>query len=247
MDAPTRESRINAAFVAVADTLTSDFDVIELLNTLVVECTEILNVDAGGLMLADGSGRLQLMASTSEDADLVETMQLASDSGPCIECFTTGAPVSVADMAEIEERWPEFFAAAMAGGFGSAHATPLKLRGEIIGTLNLFATRSGDLTEADIALAQALSDVATISLLQERFSRESNVVAEQLQNALNSRITIEQAKGMLAHSHSLSMGEAFALLRAYARSNNLTIRAVAEGITEREISLSTLSPAAQNG
>jgi GAF domain-containing protein len=243
MDEPTRETRINSAFVAVADTLTNDFDVVDLLHTLVGECTTILDTDAGGLMLVDGSGRLQLMTSTSEAADFVEVMQLNADSGPCIDCFASGRSVSVTDIAESPDEWSEFREAALGAGFHSAHATPLKLRGQVIGTMNLFATRTGALTARDAAVAQALSDVATIGILQERLVRESTIVAEQLHRALDTRILVEQAKGIISHALSLTIEESFTLLRSYARNNNLTIRSVAEGVSNRTVTVETIASA----
>jgi GAF domain-containing protein len=235
MDGMARETQINNTFVAVADTLTSDFDVVDLLHTLVQQCTEILDTTAGGLMLVDGEGQLQLMTSTSEAADFVEVMQLTAADGPCIECFRTGTAVSVADIEDAAGKWPAFQTSALQGGFHSAHATPLRLRGQVIGTMNLFATSAGALSERDAAVAQALADVATIGILQERLVREGNIVAEQLHGALDSRIVIEQAKGIIAHSLSLDMDAAFGVLRAHARSNNLTIRFVAEEITNRRL------------
>ena len=130
MSTVTRETRLNAAFVKLADTLTDDFDVVDLLHTdllhtLVEECTAIFDVQAGGLMLADG--RLQLVASTSESAELVEIMQLNAGKSPCVECFQTGKQLAVADIATSGERWPEFQAEALRQGFLSINATPLRL------------------------------------------------------------------------------------------------------------------------
>jgi GAF domain-containing protein len=237
MDEASREARVNAAFVSVADTLTTDFDVVDLLHTLVEQCTEILDTTAGGLMLTDGNGDLQLMTSTSEAADLVEVMQIAAAEGPCIDCFRTGTAVSVANIQKTDGRWPAFEKAAIKGGFHSVHATPLRLRGTIIGTMNLFGEKRAALSDRDAALAQALADVATIGILQERLVREGNILTEQLHTALDSRIVIEQAKGMIAHSLFIEMGEAFTVLRAHARKNNLTIRYVAEEISNRRLSV----------
>ena len=239
MKSRSRETRINTAFVAVADTLTTDFDVVDLLHVLVEQCIDILGTDAGGLMLVDGNGQLQLMTSSSEAADFVEVMQLGADSGPCIDCFTSGRAVSVPDI-EATQQWPEFTRAAVQGGFHSAHAVPLKLRGQIIGTMNLFAHEPGALSARDAAVAQALADVATIGILQERISRESTILAEQLHRALDTRIVVEQAKGMIAHTLTIRIDDAFALIRNYARSHHLTILAVAEGVSERSISADLL-------
>jgi GAF domain-containing protein len=233
----SREARLNAAFVMVADSLTSDYDVVDLLHSLVTECTEILDAQAGGLMLADGGGQLQVVASTSERADLVEVMQIAAGAGPCIDCFTTGTTVSVADIEASTEEWPAFRRAALEQGFLAVHATPMRLRGEIIGTMNLFRTSVGTLKREDAEVAQALADVATIGIIHERIATQSQIVTEQLQRALDSRVLIEQAKGVLSHSGGLSMDDAFVLLRAHARRNNLTLRGVAEGVANRTLDL----------
>jgi GAF domain-containing protein len=235
MDSTSREAHINAAFVAAADTLTSDFDVVDLLHTLVEHCTQIVDTTAGGLLLIDGDGQLQLMTSTSEAADLVEVMQIAAADGPCIESFRTGTAVSVPDIEDTSARWPAFWKAAIESGFHSAHATPLKLRGTVIGTMNLFGERRQALSDRDAAVAQALADVATIGILQERLVREGNILAEQLHAALDSRIVIEQAKGVVAATLSIDMDAAFSVLRNHARTNNLTIRGVAEDIIGRRL------------
>ena len=244
MTSSTRETLISTAFVAVADTLTTDFDVVDLLHTLVEQCTVILDTDAGGLMLVNESGQLQLMTSTSEAAEFVEVMQLNADSGPCIECFVTGTALSVPDISDADQ-WPEFRRVALQNGFHSAHAIPLKLRGQVIGTMNLFATTTGALSRRDAAVAQALADVATIGILQERIARENTILADQLHRALDSRILVEQAKGMIAHSLTIKIDDAFTILRTYARANNLTIRAVAEGISNRTIGVQSLVPTAE--
>lgn len=235
MDGALRETRVTGAFVSAADTLVTDFDAVDLLHTLVHDCVDILEMTAGGLLLADSAGDLQLMTSTSEGAQFVEVMQLAADAGPCIDCFATGTAVSVSDIANDESRWPEFARVALAQGIHSVLATPMKLRGKIIGTMNLFGTGTGRVSERDAALAQALADVATIGLLQERVIREGHLIEEQLHRALDSRVMIEQAKGVIASSLSVSMDKAFALIRKYSRDRNLTIRAVAESISGREL------------
>ena len=246
MSIQSRETRLNAAFVAVADTLTADYDVVDLLHTLVSECAEILNIQAGGLMLADADGNLQLVASTSESADLVEVMQLAAGAGPCVDCFTTGTAVSVPDIAATGQKWPAFRQAALSQRFLSVHATPMRLRGTVIGTMNLFGTATGEVNRADAAVAQALADVATIGIIQERVAAHSQLVAEQLQRALDSRILIEQAKGALAQATTMTTDEAFNSLRRYARSHNLTLHAVAEGVTGRTIAIDAISEASSS-
>ena len=233
----TRERKLSAAFVKLADTLVTEFDVVDLLHWLVEQCTEILDTQAGGLMLADPTGQLQLVASTSEEAELVEIFQLAAGEGPCLDCFRTGTPVTVGNVEADGGSWPTFSAEALKFGFRSIHATPLRLRGQVIGTMNLFSHHTGALVSEDIAVAQALADVATIGILQERHIRNANVIAEQLQRALDSRILIEQAKGVLASTMSTTMNDAFEIMRAYARDHNLPLRQIADDVVARRINL----------
>ncbi|MEO8262339.1 MAG: GAF and ANTAR domain-containing protein [Pseudolysinimonas sp.] len=246
MDGTSREARLNAAFVAVADSLTEHYDVVDLLHTLVSECTQIVGATAGGLMLADAQGRLQLIASTDESAELVEVMQLAAGVGPCVDCFNRGAAVSVPDIAGSGGQWPDFSAAALGQGFHSVHATPMKLRGEVIGTMNLFLAATGALTDRDEAVVRALADVATIGVLQQRIATESHIVADQLQRALDSRVLIEQAKGAMAEALNLTMEQAFTALRSYARNHNLTLNEVSSMLTTRRLSPQAVVDAKSN-
>jgi transcriptional regulator with GAF, ATPase, and Fis domain len=245
MTEKTREQRINDAFVTVADTLVDEYDVIDLVHTLVEVCTTLLDVDAGGLLLADEGGELQLVASTSERADFVEIMQLAAGVGPCVDCFESGKAVAVGDIAEDGDQWPEFQAAAAQQGFLAVYATPLRLRGKVLGAMNLFSSTVGVLNAPDAAVAQALADVATIGILQERSIRETGIVSAQLQRALESRVLIEQAKGVLSAQGDMDVDVAFTTLRTYARSHNLTLRAVAEGVTTRTLDILAASTVAR--
>jgi GAF domain-containing protein len=237
MASETRERRLTSAFVTLADTLVADYDVVDLLQTLVDTCAELLDADAAGLMLSDTDGELSVVASTSERSRLVEMMQLSSGAGPCMECFATGAAVTVRDVELIGDRWPGFTEEALAQGFRSVHGVPLRLRGAVIGTLNLFRTSTGVLSEEDMAVAQGLADVATIGILQQRAIREADTAKRQLQHALDSRVLIEQAKGVIAHTRGVNMDEAFRTLRDHARSHNLNLRDVAESVVNRSTSL----------
>jgi transcriptional regulator with GAF, ATPase, and Fis domain len=231
----TRQQLLLDAFATLADTLVADYDVVELLQTLVETCQSALDVTAAGLLLADGSGNLDLVASTSEESRLVEVMQIGADAGPCIEAFRTGKVVSLPDITQAPEKWSSFQDSAREQGFASVYAIPMRLRNNTIGALNLFRDATGELDAEDIRAAQALADVATIGILQERALRASDSIREQLQLALNSRVLIEQAKGVLAYTHDLSMDEAFARLRRYARSNGLPLADVAKGLVQRTL------------
>ena len=241
MKEASREKRINEAFVTLANTLMDSYDVVDLLSTLMKECVDLLDVQAGGLLLSDGEGNLELVASTSEEATFVEIMTLAAGAGPCVESFETGRPVASADIEETGDRWPEFRLAAAQSGFRSAHATPMRLRGQVIGAMNLMSTSVGTLNERDEALAQALADVATLGILQERSQRDPHFVTEQLHLALDSRVMVEQAKGVLAHTQKATMDDAFNMLRNYARAGNQSLREVAEGVVARTIDVGAVA------
>jgi GAF domain-containing protein len=237
MEIATRARRVSAAFVKIADTLVADYDVLDLLHTLVDECVDLLDATAAGVMLVGPDGVLQVLASTSEESQLVEALQEESGAGPCVECYVTGVPVTIRDIAETGDRWPDFKDAATAQGFRSVHAFPMRVRGRVIGALNLFRIETGELNDDDIAIGQAMADVSTISILQERTIRESAVVNDQLQHALNSRILIEQAKGFVAHISTVDMNEAFQRIRAHARSHNMSLHDTAQAVLDRNLIL----------
>jgi GAF domain-containing protein len=233
----TRERQLTATFVALADTLVVGYDIVDLLQTLVDSCAELLDASAAGLLLADDTGQLSVVASTSEQSRLVEIMQLDLGYGPCVECYSTGRAVAVDNIDTTEDRWPGFAKSAIELGFQSLHAVPLRLRGTVIGTLNLFRAEKGNLSEDDAAVAQGLADIATIGILHERALKQSDIAQAQLQYALDSRVRIEQAKGVLSQLHNIDMDAAFKQLRQYARNNGLPLRDVAQQVVERSLSI----------
>lgn len=238
----TREQRLGSVFVELADSLVDEFDVIDLLHMLCDRSVELLQADAAGLILADQRGRLHVMASTTEEARLLELFVLQNDEGPCLECYTTGRQVANVDLGESSQRWPRFNAAAAAAGYRSTHALPLRLRGLTLGAINLLCEQRSTLTQEDIDLGQALCDIATVALLQERAIRSSELLAEQLQGALNSRIVIEQAKGVLAARADIPLDAAYTLMRDYARRNHRRLSAVATDVTAATLGPDDLQP-----
>jgi GAF domain-containing protein len=237
MTEATREEQVLQTFARLADTLVAGYDVVDLLQMLVDVCRDLLDADAAGILLADGSGVLEVVASTSEASRLVEMMQVGAEAGPGIESLRTGKLVTAPDLGDVPAAWAAFRDAAVAQGYASAHALPLRLRETTIGTLNLFRTASGELSARDLVTAQAFADVATIGILHERALRENAVIREQLQSALNSRIVIEQAKGVVAHGAGVSIDESFDIIRGYARSHRLGISEVAAQLVARTLIL----------
>ena len=226
----SRETTLARTFVELADTLVAEFDVVDLLALLTDRCVEILDVGAAGLMLVAPEGDLRVMASSNEAMRVLELFEIQAQEGPCLDCYRTGRPVLNPDLETADGRWPRFAPEARAAGYRSAHALPMQLRGTIVGALNLFHVEPGPLREVDVDIAQALADVATIALLQHRAAVESQLVNEQLSHALNSRVAIEQAKGIVAEAEGVDMEHAFALLRNHARNHNLRLADVAGAV-----------------
>jgi GAF domain-containing protein len=236
----SREALLARTLVELADTLVADFDVVELLTLLTDGCVDVLDVGAAGLMLAAPEGDLRVMASSSEAMRVLELFELQSHEGPCLDCYRTGQPVVNQDLATVNGRWPRFAAEALAAGFHSVHALPMRLRGTVIGALNLFHIEPGVMRQADVAAAQAMADVATIGVLQHRAALEAQVLNEQLNHALNSRIVIEQAKGIIAERDGLNMEQAFSTLRNHARDHNLRLVDVAGDVIDGTLAASAL-------
>lgn len=233
------ERQLAETFVELADTLVDDFAVMDFLHQVTVRCAEVLGVAAAGVLLTDQRGALRVAAASTEQTRLLELLQLQTDEGPCPECFHSGQAIAVADLSTAADRWPRFVAEAQANGFASVHALPMRLRTDLIGALNLFSDQPGALAPNTIQLGQALADVATIGLLQARAIRHHETLAEQLQTALNSRIIIEQAKGVVAERRGVDMDEAFTMLRDTARRNNRRLSELARAVVDGSESLWT--------
>jgi GAF domain-containing protein len=230
----TDPQQVSATLVELADTLVSDYDVFDYLDRLLEHSTAALGAAAGGVMLV-GKGHaaehLELLASTDERTRVLELFELQRQEGPCVDSYRLGAPVVEEDLARAD-RWPRFSAIALEGGYQAVYAFPLRLRGSVIGALNLFRDSVGAAAPADIVVAQAFADMATIGILQERGMREARELAAQLQTALNSRIVIEQAKGVIAERLDCDMEQSYQALRWYARDRNIRLRALAASVVD---------------
>jgi hypothetical protein len=213
-----RETRVLDAVVSLVDNLLDDFDVFDLLTELTERCADLLDVAAAGFLLADPLGQLRLLAATSEQTHELELFQLQAEEGPCLECYATGQPVSVADLRAATSRWPRFVPAALEAGVASVHAVPMRAAGIVLGSLGLFGTRPGELNEADRLVGQTLAHIACVAILQGHAPTPSTVIP-QLHSALTRRVVVEQAKGFLRAYLDVSVDEAFSLLRRYARTH----------------------------
>ncbi len=235
-----RETLLTETFVTLADTMVSDFDVVDFLSMLSGRCIDLFGAGDAGLMIADADGHMHLAASSSHQMQLLELLELQYDEGPCPDAYRTGRPVLCDDMRDATERWPTFAPAALTAGFRSAHALPMRLRDDIIGALNLIRTTPGPLPADDVIVAQALADVATIGILHHRAAQESKLLTEQLQYALSSRVRIEQAKGVVAQQLKVDMDQAFNSLRTYSRRHNQRLVDTAQAILDGSLDAGTL-------
>ncbi|RZT86788.1 GAF domain-containing protein [Pseudonocardia sediminis] len=237
-----REPQVIDAFLALTDTLVSDFDALDLLTTLAESSVDLLDVSAAGIILTDlNTGGLSVAAASSERSRLLEVFAVAVDDGPCVDCVRSGEPVSSHDLTYDATRWPRFAAGAASAGFRAVHALPMKLRGDVIGALTLLHTDPHTLAGPDDRLGQALADAATIGLLHERAVRRAETLAEQLQGALNSRVIIEQAKGRVAQHDDISPDEAFTVLRRHSREHNLRLTELCRNVVDGATDPATLS------
>lgn len=231
----TRESDIAAAFVSLATSLATGYDVTDLLSELTTDSARFLDVASAGLLLADGLGVLHVLSASSEATRQLEIFQLQNGQGPCRDCFDSGVPVSVPDLAVEVERWPLFVPAARAAGFESVHALPMRLRDTVLGAMGLFGTTVGSLEPADLKLGQAFADVASVALVQDRTVADRVTLMEQLQTALTSRVLVEQAKGVVAQVGDVDMPRAFLMLRQYGRRHRLRLGDVAHAVVTRSL------------
>lgn len=219
--------------VDVTDTMVEDFDAIDLLHTLTHHAASVSGADAVGLMLADHHGRLQFLAASNDSGKMLELFQLEADEGPCLDCYSSGDPVVNADLATATEKWPRFAPRAIDAGFESVHAFPMRLRDSVIGALNLFGRPQTNFTDEESRIVQALADIATIAILQERNLTRAEALTEQLQGALNSRVIVEQAKGALAQMEGISPAQALDQLRLRARSSGRRLTDVATDVLDQ--------------
>ncbi|WP_232519826.1 GAF and ANTAR domain-containing protein [Actinosynnema pretiosum] len=222
---------MSQAFVLLADTLVDGFDIVDFLRHLTEQCTELLGSTAAAVILVDQRGELSVAATSSERAELLELFAVQTDDGPCVDCVRGRTPVSCADLSGTGGRWPRFSAAAHECGFRAAHALPMRLRNQAVGGLTLLDAEPGALSEDVLRLGQALADVATIGILQQRAIERGDQLADQLQTALGSRVVIEQAKGILATVGGIPLDEAFDRLRGYARDHRHRLTELARNIT----------------
>lgn len=230
-----KHSAETAALVSIANTLVRGYDPVDLFHRLTTHCADLLGVASAGLLLADGQGTMHLVAASSQKTHNLELFQLQRQEGPCLDCYHSGTPVLVDDLASEQDRWPQFVPAALQAGFAAVHALPMRLHDTTLGALGLFGTEIGALEEEDLALAQAMADVASIALIAERAASDPSAIDAQLRAALHARIVLEQAKGFLAEYGNLDTDEALSVLRRYAEDHDQRVSDLAAAVLARDL------------
>lgn len=231
------ERLVQETFVSLADTLASDYGIGDFLYLLVERCNEVLDITTGGVMLESPSGALELAAATTDEMKVLEELEMEHREGPCLEAYRDVKQVTAEDLREHVDRWPTVAPYAIDMGLVAVFGFPMQLRGDCIGALNLYRDQVGPFDQADIDLAQAFAHVAAIGIMQERRLSDAELRSGQLQHALDSRVIIEQAKGVLAERLDISPNSAFERLRQYARSHNATVRSVCEDVLAQKIAV----------
>jgi transcriptional regulator with GAF, ATPase, and Fis domain len=240
-----REGAVIAAFVSIAEALADDYDIVDLYTGLTATCAQLLDVEWAGLLLVDSAGVLRVAAASSEHARDRELFQLQCEQGPCVDCFESGEAVSVPDLESESERWPRFAPTAVAAGFASVHAVPMKLHSTVLGALGLFGAKTGVLEPGDRLLARSLANVACVALVASRAAADGKALNYQLQHALDSRVIVEQAKGFLAQYAELDVDKSFGILRKFCRDRNLRLTDVALQLLERKLPADVVIAAAR--
>lgn len=207
--------------------MSAGFDLDDFLRLLVNRCVRLLEVDGASVLLLDHG-----VTASSESVARIELSARCHEEGPSWECCRTGEQVPVPDVAAEAQRWPRYVAEVRLAGLASALTLPLRRRAELVGALTLFRAERGEVAERGGRLARAMADAATIGILSSRALRRQETLSAQLQHALNTRVVIEQAKGVLAERLGLNMPAAFATLRSYARSHNTRVSELALSIVD---------------
>jgi GAF domain-containing protein len=228
-----RHSSAMEAFAAAASSMASDGHVVDIVATLLFDCTSILPATSAAIMVKQANGHLALLHSTSHRASEIEMLQIQSAQGPCVDSIVDNVLVSESGAEAIIARWHDVGAAIVDAGYSAVASVPMRWHDEVLGGLNIFRSDPQPISEAESLVAQGFANMATLALV-----RPTDIPLERLTarvaEALQARSTIEQAKGVLAHLHGVEPGEAYELLVERVTGDGQSITAVAEDIVRAQ-------------
>jgi transcriptional regulator with GAF, ATPase, and Fis domain len=218
------------AFADATSALTHDHDVTDVLARLIRDCAEVLSAKAIGVLVLNAHADLELLSATSHRVAELELFQMQQDNGPCIEAIRRSAVVSVIGEQAIKDRWPDVGLAIADAGYDAVHAYPLQWHGHTLGAMNVFHAKPSAAPPEQEQLGQAFADIATIVIVQST-DLTLPQVTDRVQQALQARTLIEQAKGVLAYQHNLDMATAYDLLLTVTGSE-AALTATAAGVID---------------
>jgi transcriptional regulator with GAF, ATPase, and Fis domain len=228
---PQQDDQPANALVSFIQELTQQHTVEDVLSCMSDHVLELMPADGVGVLLLEEQ-QLTVATTNSEVGDAVESLEVELEEGPCVSCVRAGHPILEPDLAAAAERYPRFVPRALEAGARAIHALPMTGHGELVGSLNIVSLAPIEISENGLSTARMLSDVAVSYIYAVRLHEETSELASQLQNALDTRVLIEQAKGMLSERHGESLSDAFERLRRYARSRSTPVREIARRVTE---------------
>lgn len=239
-----RPLRLMDVFVELADSLTEEFEVADFLERLCMRCAELLDVPAAAILLVDRRGELEAVAATDERTRVLAQSALQQTRNPCVECYRSGTARVNIDLTDpaVSRTWRPFAIRAAGAGFRMAHTVPLRVREETAGALTLFHSERVRLWPEDSVLAQALADIATAAVLQQRALEDSRIEAVRFQSVLDALVVIEQAKGVLAERWNSSVEQAFTALSGYARTHRLRVSELAHAVIDGRLDTMLITP-----
>ncbi len=244
---PTEQDNVavSDAIAAITTRLAARHDGLTVLRAVTDACASTLSADATGVVIADPRGGYEVIAASDEHARFVELLQAQTREGSCLDCINDDTEVAVTDLAAETDRWPRFAPAAMAAGFRSVYAYPMRLMNRVVGGLNVFYNSRTSLPRPRRALAQALADLAVLGLTQERDQRRAERLAEQTLTTLNDRARLCQAVGMVAGALGTTPEVARAMLTATSAATGRSLRDLTFAVTSGDLAPADLRAAAR--
>ena len=231
------DARLAEVFVDLTEALGTGAGFVDAMDILVRAVTDHTDATQAAVVLAADEGTFRAVASTHERTLDVEEAQIGADGGPCIDCITAGTMIEVPDIRVVSDQWPAFASTAHDAGLVAALAIPITVGDRTIAGVNVFLSRPGRLSEAEVSFIVAMTRVVAAALAQRQAADESAALADQLAHALETRVVIEQAKGYLAYQHGTDVSDAFTRLRTFARSTRRPLRDVAQAVIDRTLPL----------